>query len=143
MPTKWLQKRAKGSKNEHGMPRRRASSGLVIAHLPSLPTKTCCCSACKCPPALRVGSIRRFFGSRFHGWQWRICLCQTRNSQNSRPDFVRPRGWWAYPSNRENLGGHEHPATHVHDPSIPQHPPAPRSRALFPSRSPSLSLCRS
>ena len=28
IPTKWLQERAKGSKNEHGMPPRRASSGV-------------------------------------------------------------------------------------------------------------------
>jgi hypothetical protein len=29
MPTKWLQERAKGSKNEHGMPPRRAFCGGV------------------------------------------------------------------------------------------------------------------
>ena len=29
MPTKWLHERAKGSKNEHGMPPRRASSSFL------------------------------------------------------------------------------------------------------------------
>jgi len=32
MPTKWLQERAKGSKNGHGMPPHRAFCGLQEAH---------------------------------------------------------------------------------------------------------------
>ena len=38
MPTKWLQERANGSKNEHGMPPRRAFCGIHGSH-PRSPTQ--------------------------------------------------------------------------------------------------------
>ena len=42
MPTKWLQERANGSKNEHGMPPRRAFCGQLV----SQPASTGACGRC-------------------------------------------------------------------------------------------------